>query len=304
MSIQSEITRLTNATVDIKAAITEKGVTVPSGTKLDGLAVLIGNISSGTDTSDATMTSGGQMLSGVTAYSKDTKYTGTIPTKSSSDVTASGANVTVPAGYYASQVQKSVASGTAGTPTATKGTVSNHAIAVTPSVTNTTGYITGGTKNGTAVTVSASELVSGTKSITENGTGIDVTNYASVDVNVEGGGENDYVTFEFAGSNFFYFWGTDAEVNIINEGLLANGDTITVKRNSLFIVGLYENAMTTSISPPYPATFRGTPITRNNNRAINYAYASGALVSPIIGFATDDAVFYSDTGTGGDDGTN
>lgn len=79
-------------------------------------------------------------------------------------------------------------SGTAGTPTAIKGSVSNHAISVTPSVTNTTGYITGSTKTGTAVTVSASELVSGTKSITANGTGIDVTDYASVDVNVSGGG--------------------------------------------------------------------------------------------------------------------
>jgi hypothetical protein len=78
-------------------------------------------------------------------------------------------------------------SGTAGTPTASKGIVSNHSISVTPSVTNATGYITGGTKTGTAVTVSASELVSGTKSITTNGTGIDVTNYASVDVSVSGG---------------------------------------------------------------------------------------------------------------------
>lgn len=73
--------------------------------------------------------------------------------------------------------------GTAGTPTATKGTVSNHSVSVTPSVTNTTGYITGGTKNGTAVSVSASELVSGTLSVTENGTK-DVTNYASVNVNL------------------------------------------------------------------------------------------------------------------------
>jgi len=78
-------------------------------------------------------------------------------------------------------------SGTAGTPTATKGTVSNHSISVTPSVTNTTGYITGSTKTGTAVTVSASELVSGTLPITQNGTGIDVTNYASVNVNVNAG---------------------------------------------------------------------------------------------------------------------
>ena len=79
-------------------------------------------------------------------------------------------------------------SGTAGTPVATKGTVSNNSISVTPSVTNTTGYITGGTKTGTAVTVSASELVSGTKTISSNGTNIDVTNYASVDVSVSGGG--------------------------------------------------------------------------------------------------------------------
>jgi len=76
-------------------------------------------------------------------------------------------------------------SGTTGTPSATKGTVSNHSMSITPSVTNTTGYITGGTKTGTAVTVSASELVSGTKSITSNGTGIDVTNYAAVNVALE-----------------------------------------------------------------------------------------------------------------------
>lgn len=72
-------------------------------------------------------------------------------------------------------------SGTAGTPSASKGTVSNHSISVTPSVTNTTGYITGGTKTGTAVTVSASELVSGSETKTANGT-YDVTNLASVTV--------------------------------------------------------------------------------------------------------------------------
>ncbi len=79
-------------------------------------------------------------------------------------------------------------SGTAGIPSATKSSVSNHSVTVTPSVTNTTGYITGGTLTGTPASVSASELVSGTLSITDNGTGIDVTNYAAVDVNVSGGG--------------------------------------------------------------------------------------------------------------------
>lgn len=109
-------------------------------------------------------------------------YVGTgITRRSSSDLTASGATVTVPSGYYSAQASKSVASGTAGTPTASKGTVSNHAVTVTPSVTNTTGYITGSTKTGTGVSVSASELVSGTYSVTSSGTK-DVTNYASASV--------------------------------------------------------------------------------------------------------------------------
>lgn len=125
-------------------------------------------------------------LSSVQINAISSSYIGSGVTQNdSTDLTVSGATVTVPAGYYAEQETKSVASGTAGTPTATKGTVSNHSISITPFVTNTTGYITGGTKTGTAVTVSASELVSGSKSITENGTGIDVTNYATVDVNIE-----------------------------------------------------------------------------------------------------------------------
>ena len=87
----------------------------------------------------------------------------------------------MPSGYYESAASKSVASGTEGTPTATKGTVSNHSVTVTPSVTNTVGYISGGTHTGTAVTVSASELVSGTKIISSSGT-TDVTEYASASI--------------------------------------------------------------------------------------------------------------------------
>lgn len=109
---------------------------------------------------------------------------GTATARSSSDLTVSGATVTVPAGIYKSNATKTISSGTAGTPTATKGTVSNHSISVTPSVTNTTGYIEGGTKTGTAVTVTASELASGNKEITANGTNIDVVGYSTVSVAV------------------------------------------------------------------------------------------------------------------------
>lgn len=47
MSVQSEITRLQNAKAAIKAAIEGKGVTVPGGTLLDGMASLIESIEAG-----------------------------------------------------------------------------------------------------------------------------------------------------------------------------------------------------------------------------------------------------------------
>ena len=44
MSVQTEITRLNTAKNNIATAITSKGVTVPSGTKMDGMAELINEI--------------------------------------------------------------------------------------------------------------------------------------------------------------------------------------------------------------------------------------------------------------------
>ena len=128
----------------------------------------------------------------VTVGAISSTYVGSgITQRSSLDLSANGATVTAPAGYYQSAATKTVTSGTAGTPTATKGTVSNHSVSVTPSVTNTTGYITGSTKTGTAVTVSASELVSGSETKTANGT-YDVTNLAQLVVNVSGGGSSNF----------------------------------------------------------------------------------------------------------------
>ena len=133
------------------------------------------------DVTDKTVASS-NLVSPNTALGADgTTVTGALITKSASDVTVSGATTTIPAGVYSSQVQKTVSNGTEGMPTATKGTVSSNSVSVTPSVTNTTGYITGGTKTGTPVTVSASELVSGTKTISSSGI-TDVTNYASASV--------------------------------------------------------------------------------------------------------------------------
>ena len=47
MSIQTELSRITNAKAAIKAAIEGKGVTVPDATLLDGMAALIESIQAG-----------------------------------------------------------------------------------------------------------------------------------------------------------------------------------------------------------------------------------------------------------------
>ena len=117
---------------------------------------------------------------------------GSGTTKATISRSTSDQYINIPTGYNASAANykvSAVANGTAGTPTASKGTVSNHSVSVTPSVTNTTGYITGSTKTGTAVSVSASELVSGSETKTANGT-YDVTNLAELVVNVSGSSKN------------------------------------------------------------------------------------------------------------------
>ena len=110
------------------------------------------------DTSDGTLDSGDKMLSGNTAYANGTKYTGTIPTKTSSDLTASGPTVTVPSGYYDSSATKSIANGSATTPATT--------ISVTPTISldTSTGIITASISDSQSVTptVSAGYIASGT----------------------------------------------------------------------------------------------------------------------------------------------
>ena len=65
MSIQTELTRLTNAKAAIKTAIEGKGVTVPDGTLLDGMAALIESIEAGGGT-----ISGRKFISGEITFSE------------------------------------------------------------------------------------------------------------------------------------------------------------------------------------------------------------------------------------------
>lgn len=127
------------------------------------------------DTSDATLDSGAKMLSGNTAYANGTKYSGSIETKTGSSLTASGATVTVPAGYYASQATKSIDSGSATAPASISGTSASvstgtntltltKSVSVTPAV--TAGYVASGTAGNSSVSLTASVTTKSAATIT------------------------------------------------------------------------------------------------------------------------------------------
>lgn len=98
----------------------------------------------GLDTSDADATAS-TILAPYTAYADGVKVTGNIPTKTSSNVTASGKTVTIPAGYYAKQVTKSVSTATQATPEIS---VRGDGL-ITASSTQSAGYVTAGTRTST-----------------------------------------------------------------------------------------------------------------------------------------------------------
>lgn len=132
--------------------------------KITRVIMSVESADGGTNTNDATLSSGAQMLQGVTAYSKGTKYIGTIATVEgpTPDISVSSdgliaASVSNPKGYQAGSTTK----------TATQQLTTKGATTITPSsasqiAVNSGIYTTG------KITVSA--VPTETKKITANGT--------------------------------------------------------------------------------------------------------------------------------------
>lgn len=135
------------------------------------------------DTSDATLNSNASLLSGNTAYANGIKYTGSIATKTSIDLSASGDTVTVPSGYYASNATKAVASGSATAPASISGSSASvstgtntitlsKSVSVTPTV--SAGYVANGTAGNSSVSLTASVTTKAAATITPTTSNIEI----------------------------------------------------------------------------------------------------------------------------------
>lgn len=190
---------LTEFLTDIANAIRSKTGT-SSPIPAPNFAQEILGIQTGTDTSDATATAA-DILSGKTAYGASGKINGTITKRTASNLTASGATVSVPAGYYASQASKSVATATQATPSIS---VSTSGL-ITASATQSAGYVSAGTKSATKqlTTQAATTITPGTTSKTAVSSGRYTTGTVTV------AGDSDLVAGNIKkGVNIFGVTGT------------------------------------------------------------------------------------------------
>lgn len=239
--------------------------------------------------------SGYDGFSQVTVSAISSSYVGSnIARRSSSDLTANGATITAPAGYYSTAASKSVSAATQATPTISVSTAG----VITASATQTAGYVSAGTKS-TSTTLSTQAattitpttatqtavasgkytlgdvkvgpipsdylIPTGTKTISSNGTNIDVASYSTVTVNVTPSLTTKTITpsesVQTATPGTGYDGLSSVTVNAISSSYIGSNiptrtsSNVSISGNSITVVsGYYSTAVTKTVSTATQAT--------------------------------------------------
>lgn len=202
------------------------------------------------------------MLSGVVGTKNDgTSVTGNIATKTSSDLTASGATVTAPAGYYANAASKTVSTTTHPNPSAS---IASSTGVVTASHTQTAGYVTAGTTTGTLnLTTQAGKTVTPTESAQ---TAVASYRWTTGTVSVAA------ISSTYVGTGVAKKSSAD---------LTANGSTVTAP------AGYYSTTATKSIStgsafPPAVTITKAPTIGVNTSGVVTASYNGSSSITPTV----------------------
>ena len=223
MSIQTELDRIIGLVHESHEKARSKGGTAATPL-LANLPGVIESIPQGVELPTLTNPgSASDLLSGKQLINADGNVvTGNIATKADSDLTASGATVTVPAGYYASQATKSVATATQATPIVSIDSAGK----ITASATQTAGYVDADTKTGTKqLTTHAEQTITPSTSDKTIASGIYLTGTQTIkgDANLVAGNIKSGVSiFGVAGS---YEGGSSDGGDSVSEPTIVSGKT-------------------------------------------------------------------------------
>ena len=196
--------------------------------------------STGLDTSDATATAS-DMLSGKTAYVNGTKITGSIKTKSSTDLTADGKTVTVPSGYYSASATKDIDTATHSAPTISVDSSGK----ITATHVQSAGYTSGGTTTATKqlTTQAAKTITPGTSDQTiASATYLTGVQTIKGDANLIAGNIKSGVSiFGVAGN---YAGGSSSGSSMIMKSGTTTSTTINTGLSNISVIVIYKDSFT------------------------------------------------------------